>query len=205
MVLLELRSAMKYNINNNSKTVTSMERDIMMKKFWCLALVSLALLLAACSQEDAVLPADDNNIANSEVNNVGDDANTNNNDEQSTEKIYYGQWQVEECLDAGPIYALSDGEIEQLLGTNLIYAADSFTSGSAVSEAPVYQETTESGATFTANYNNQLSLADLTISADEVVAVSITNSAYFGSNFYVKDEHTLIIVDNGVFFTAIRQ
>jgi len=191
MVLLELRSAMKYNINNNSKTVTSMERDIMMKKFWCLALVSLALLLAACSQEDAVLPADDNNIANSEVNNVGDDANTNNNDEQSTEKIYYGQWQVEECLDAGPIYALSDDEIEQLLGTNLIYAADSFTS--------------ESGATFTANYNNQLSLADLTISADEVVAVSITNSAYFGSNFYVKDEHTLIIVDNGVFFTAIRQ
>ena len=92
-----------------------------------------------------------------------------------------------------------------MLGTNLICTADSFTSSGAVSEAPVYQETTESSATFAANYNTQLSLADLAISADEVVAVSITNNAHFGSNFYVKDEHTLIIVDNGVFFTAIRQ
>lgn len=97
----------------------------------------LALLLTACGQEDVVLPSDDNNMANSEVNNVGDDAN-NNNDEQVTEKIYYGQWQVEEYLATGPIYVLSDDKIEQLLGTNLIYAVDRFTSGDAVSEAPVY-------------------------------------------------------------------
>ena len=175
-----------------------------MKKFLGLLLLPLGLCLAACAQEEAMPPVDDNNIVDNEVNdsdNATNDSAADVNDaiNQAETASYYGQWLVTENIATAPVYALSQEEIDQMIGAELSYTEESFISPEGITDKPAYQESRESDAAFGEGYNGQLSLNDLGIAADEVTAITIANSDYFGSLFYSKDDNTLIISYNGVF------
>ena len=180
-----------------------------MKKFLCLLLMCLVACLAACTREEAAPPVADNNIVDNALNNVvndsaDDDINSDANNQAETAS-YYGQWLVTENIATAPVYALSQEEIDQMIGAELSYTEDSFISPEGITDNPAYQESRESNAAFGEGYNGQLSLDDLSIAADEVAVITIENSESFGSLFYIKDDNTLIISYNGVFFMAARQ
>ena len=122
----------------------------------------------------------------------------------STSKSYYGYWKIVDFLAPG-ITALSTDDMEGYIYLPLTYLDDSFQSENIALEDPIYTESVITKEDFADSYQNQVTFEYLNIAADSIVSVSISNSAEFGSTFYVADENTLYIPFDGAFFKASRQ
>lgn len=124
---------------------------------------------------------------------------------QKPAQSYYGKWKVEQYYSSY-ITAVSREEMEALIGAECEYEADYFISGETRLDSPQYSESTETEQRFDeANNQSGINFRLLGITADAIRQISIDNSYGFGSVFYVKDENTIMIIYEGVFFEAVRQ
>ncbi len=122
---------------------------------------------------------------------------------------YYGEWKVQKVLAYG-IGTYSSDDAEKLVGMKLNFSkdeADVFTDQpsdtAAVINNPEYQETTESGSDFQADY--QMSFDTLGISTESVTEVQITSQDEIDGVFLIKDSDTIIMIAGGTYFELVKQ
>lgn len=99
---------------------------------------------------------------------------------------------------------MSAEDAEGYIGKTCEYSAEIFNGDGEVTDAPDYQEFVETESDFSINYRGA-TFETLGITGDSVKQINVSNSYGFGCSFYVKDENTILICQDGVFFEAVRQ
>lgn len=121
---------------------------------------------------------------------------------------YYGKWKVTQYY-APYITAITTEEMNTLIGAECEYGPDVFISRGNDLVSPHYSESEETKADFEAAWKNQITFELLGIKADTIKQIFIDNAndnTYdFGSMFYIRDNNTIMIMYEGVFFEAIRE
>jgi hypothetical protein len=122
--------------------------------------------------------------------------------EMGVETVYYGDYSIVKCVGTAQVYAMSQDEIEEVIGNALSYAPVSFAwNGNTMSTS--YSEKTYSANQFSEDFGIQAS--ELGMKEKEFLAVSVlTEGNFIGQNFYVIDENNLLVYYEGVFFKAER-
>ena len=129
---------------------------------------------------------------------AGDEENKDSN------TVYYGKWKVTQYY-AAYITALSREEMDARIGTEYEYGAEVFISDGQQLDAPQYSESEVQKADFEADYQGQLTFEQLGITTDTIKQISIDNSYDCGSTYFIKDDNTILILYEGVFFEAVRE
>lgn len=118
----------------------------------------------------------------------------------------YGRWQVGSYKLSG-VYALSQDEIDSLVGARLEYGVTSLWTNTdgELNNVNGYERETVAAQDLEADY--RISRDDLGISGDEVVyyQVDAEKDSTFGCSFYLIDPEHALIYYEGVFFEATRE
>lgn len=120
---------------------------------------------------------------------------------------YYGDFRVTACKGTTDIYALTDEEIEDRIGTTLSYQTGIFIrNGNIIVDLTQNEFSEKSYSTDDLSKDFRVNINDLGITEKEILAVTVeVDGDLFGTNFYVLDENTLLIYYEGVFFEADRE
>lgn len=119
-----------------------------------------------------------------------------------SDESYFGTWKITAYHMPG-VSAISDTEAEGYIGKTCTYSADVFNGDGEVTDYPDYQEFEQTADDFTAAY--KIALESIGITSETVKGVNVSNALGFGCNFLIKDEKTILITWDGVFFEAERQ
>ena len=124
-------------------------------------------------------------------------------DISSSSPSYLGTWQITSST-FGAYSAMSEEECSALVGRCFEYFKDyAIYDDQHRLDAPQYCESTQTADDFSSIYQGT-SLETLGISKDSIQVVAIENASGIGDTFYIKDENTLIIPWDGVFFEVQR-
>lgn len=118
---------------------------------------------------------------------------------------YLGVWEITGCRGTAAVYALSEEEIDGMIGKTVTYEADKFFyDNSEEGGAVLYREEMMTDSRLDEDFG--VAYADLGISGSELLHVEAegVEGNFFGIYFYVVDENTLMIYYDGVFFEAVR-
>ncbi len=122
------------------------------------------------------------------------------------EKAYFGDWKITECAGYASVSALSEEEVNGLLGITLNYQADSMycsTWEGERQEVTGYDEEMYQTVNFPTDF--KVNPENLGITAEEILSVTVSpEGGYLGQYFYVVDDNTLLLYHEGVFFRAER-
>ena len=132
------------------------------------------------------------------VNPVGEESDGNDSD-----LSYYGTWKITRYYMPG-ITAMSKDEADGYVGMVLTYSTDAFVYNGNANDNPDYQEHELTAEEFASNYGGA-TFDSLGITSSSVKQVDISNADDLGWSFFVKDENTLLINKDGVFFEAEKQ
>ncbi len=132
------------------------------------------------------------------------DISAGDGENKDSNKTYYGKWKVTQYY-AAYITALSREEMDARIGTEYEYGAEVFISDGQQLDAPQYSESEVQKADFEADYQGQLTFEQLGITTDTIKQISIDNSFDCGSTCFIKDDNTILILYEGVFFEAVRE
>ncbi|HEX3047060.1 MAG TPA: hypothetical protein VHY08_20070 [Bacillota bacterium] len=123
---------------------------------------------------------------------------------------FYGAWVVNRQLATGPVYALSDEEINNLIGKTIYYSATKAAFGNKVCQKPFYKIQTVPEDDFLVD--NKLYLKEVGINRHSITMVEIytDQSAQsfwggYGSIFYPKSKNQIIMNMDGVWFELMRK
>ena len=124
-------------------------------------------------------------------------------DVSSSSRSYLGTWQITSST-FGAYSAMSEEDCSALVGTRFEYFKDYaiYDDGHRL-DSPQYIESILTADDFSSIYQGT-SLETLGISKDSIQVVAIENASGIGDTFYIKDENTLIIPWDGVFFEVQR-
>ena len=124
-------------------------------------------------------------------------------DISSASASYLGTWQITSST-FGAYSAMSEEDCSALVGTRFEYFKDyAIYDDQHRLDSPQYSESTQTADDFSSIYQGT-SLETLGISKDSIQVVAIENASGIGDTFYIKDENTLIIPWDGVFFEVQR-
>ncbi len=124
-------------------------------------------------------------------------------DVSSSSPSYFGTWQITSST-FGAYSAMSEEDCSALVGTRFEYFKDyAIYDDKHRLDSPQYCESTQTADDFSSIYQGT-SLETLGISKDSIQVVAIENASGIGDTFYIKDENTLIIPWDGVFFEVQR-
>ncbi len=124
-------------------------------------------------------------------------------DESSSSPSYLGTWQITSST-FGAYSAMSEEDCSALMGTRFEYFNDyAIYDDQHRLDSPQYIESIQTADDFSSIYQGT-SLETLGISKDSIQVVAIENAGGIGDTFYIKDENTLIIPWDGVFFEVQR-
>ncbi len=143
----------------------------------------------------------------SEMTEISQDApeiSTDDGRNKDSNTVYYGKWKVIQYY-AAYITALSREEMDARIGTEYEYGAEVFISDGQQLDAPQYSESEVQKADFETDYQGQLTFEQLGITTDTIKQISIDNSYDCGSTCFIKDDNTILILYEGVFFEAVRE
>lgn len=134
----------------------------------------------------------------------GKDGFSNKETMSHSDESYFGTWKITAYYMPG-VSAMSDEEAEGYIGKTCMYSADVFNGDGEVTDYPDYQEFEQTADDFAAGYNNKVTLESIGIGSTAVKGVNVSNALGFGCYFLVKDEKTILIMWDGVFFEAEKQ
>ncbi len=121
----------------------------------------------------------------------------------SSAPSYLGTWQITSST-FGAYSAMSEEDCSALVGTRFEYFEDyAIYDDEHRLDSPQYFESTQTADDFSSIYQGT-SLETLGIFKDFIQVVAIENASGIGDTFYIKDENTLIIPWDGVFFEVQR-
>ena len=124
-------------------------------------------------------------------------------DVSSSSPSYWGTWQITSST-FGAYSAMSEEDCSALVGTRFEYFKDyAIYDDEHRLDSPKYIESILTADDFSSIYQGT-SLETLGISKDSIQVVAIENASGIGDTFYIKDENTLIIPWDGVFFEVQR-
>ena len=124
-------------------------------------------------------------------------------DVSSSSPSYLGTWQITSST-FGAYSAMSEEDCSALVGTRFEYFNDyAIYDDEHRLDSPKYIESILTADDFSSIYQGT-SLETLGISKDSIQVVAIENAGGIGDTFYIKDENTLIIPWDGVFFEVQR-
>ncbi len=124
-------------------------------------------------------------------------------DVSSSSPSYLGTWQITSST-FGAYSAMSEEDCSALMGTRFEYFNDyAIYDDQHRLDSPQYIESILTADDFSSIYQGT-SLETLGISKDSIQVVAIENASGIGDTFYIKDENTLIIPWDGVFFEVQR-
>ena len=124
-------------------------------------------------------------------------------DGSSSSPSYLGTWQITSST-FGAYSAMSEEDCSALMGTRFEYFNDyAIYDDQHRLDSPQYIESILTADDFSSIYQGT-SLETLGISKDSIQVVAIENAGGIGDTFYIKDENTLIIPWDGVFFEVQR-
>ena len=124
-------------------------------------------------------------------------------DGSSSSPSYLGTWQITSST-FGAYSAMSEEDCSALMGTRFEYFNDyAIYDDQHRLDSPQYIESIQTADDFSTIYQGT-SLETLGISKDSIQVVAIENAGGIGDTFYIKDENTLIIPWDGVFFEVQR-
>ena len=124
-------------------------------------------------------------------------------DVSSSSPSYLGTWQITSST-FGAYSAMSEEDCSALVGTRFEYFKDyAIYDDQHRLDSPQYIESILTADDFSSIYQGT-SLETLGISKDSIQVVAIENAGGIGDTFYIKDENTLIIPWDGVFFEVQR-
>ena len=124
-------------------------------------------------------------------------------DVSSSSPSYLGTWQITSST-FGAYSAMSEEDCSALVGTRFEYFKDyAIYDDEHRLDSPKYIESILTADDFSSIYQGT-SLETLGISKDSIQVVAIENASGIGDTFYIKDENTLIIPWDGVFFEVQR-
>ena len=124
-------------------------------------------------------------------------------DVSSSSPSYLGTWQITSST-FGAYSAMSEEDCSALMGTRFEYFNDyAIYDNQHRLDSPQYIESILTADDFSSIYQGT-SLETLGISRDSIQVVAIENASGIGDTFYIKDENTLIIPWDGVFFEVQR-
>ncbi len=124
-------------------------------------------------------------------------------DISSSSPSYLGTWQITSST-FGAYSAMSEEDCSALMGTRFEYFNDyAIYDDQHRLDSPQYIESILTADDFSSIYQGT-SLETLGISKDSIQVVAIENAGGIGDTFYIKDENTLIIPWDGVFFEVQR-
>ncbi len=124
-------------------------------------------------------------------------------DVSSSSPSYLGTWQITSST-SGAYSAMSEEQRSALVGTRFEYFKDyAIYDDQHRLDSPQYFESTQTADDFSSIYKGN-SLETLGILKDSIQVVAIENASGIGDTFYIKDENTLIIPWDGVFFEVER-
>ena len=124
-------------------------------------------------------------------------------DVSSSSPSYLGTWQITSST-FGAYSAMSEEDCSALMGTRFEYFNDyAIYDNQHRLDSPRYIESILTADDFSSIYQGT-SLETLGISKDSIQVVAIENAGGIGDTFYIKDENTLIIPWDGVFFEVQR-
>ena len=124
-------------------------------------------------------------------------------DVSSSSPSYLGTWQITSST-FGAYSAMSEEDCSALMGTRFEYFNDyAIYDDQHRLDSPQYIESILTADDFSSIYQGT-SLETLGISKDSIQVVAIENASGIGDTFSIKDENTLIIPWDGVFFEVQR-
>ena len=124
-------------------------------------------------------------------------------DVSSSSPSYLGTWQITSSTFSA-YSAMSEEDCSALMGTRFEYFNDyAIYDNQHRLDSPQYIESILTADDFSSIYQGT-SLETLGISKDSIQVVAIENAGGIGDTFYIKDENTLIIPWDGVFFEIQR-
>lgn len=168
-------------------------------------IISIAIVIGICCTACSTTTTNSTqgSSLNTESSNNTVSQKTNADSDVTGLKSFYGTWKVKSCIGTSASYALSEDEINSLIGTTITYGSDVFKNGDTKISVSKYEEEHETADQFYENFG--IHLTDIEITEDNVNDVFIgVEGEFFGDNFYIKDSNTLVIYYVGVFFEAIR-
>jgi hypothetical protein len=124
-------------------------------------------------------------------------------DVSSSSPSYLGTWEITSST-FGAYSAMSEEDCSALVGTRFEYFKDyAIYDDEHRLDSPKYIESILTADDFSSIYQGT-TLETLGISKDSIQVVAIENAGGIGDTFYIKDENTLIIPWDGVFFEVQR-
>lgn len=115
---------------------------------------------------------------------------------------FYGTWKITSCAGTASVYALSQEEIDAKMGTILTYERNFYTWNGESTWVVGYDRTMLTAEEFQNAF--KIPLSALGVQEDQILEISADQGGTFGDYAYVVDQDTLLVFEDGVFFTAER-
>ena len=120
------------------------------------------------------------------------------------ENAWYGSYRILNYF-MSPVSAVSNEEADKMLDAVCTFSADECSIGDEKVEQPVYTVSTVTAEEFENDYNGKLRFADINVANDSMPMVTVENGIGLLGQFYIKGDNMIILMSDGVFYTAVKE
>lgn len=125
-------------------------------------------------------------------------------DAVTDENAWYGSYRILNYF-MSPVSAVSNEEADKMLDAVCTFSADECSIGDEKVEQPVYTVSTVTAEEFENDYNGKLRFADINVANDSMPMVTVENGIGLLGQFYIKSDNMIILMSDGVFYTAVKE
>ena len=125
-------------------------------------------------------------------------------DAATDENAWYGSYRILNYF-MSPVSAVSNEEADKMLDAVCTFSADECSIGDEKVEQPVYTVSTVTAEEFEKDYNGKLHFADINVANDSMPMVTVENGIGLLGQFYIKGDNMIILMSDGVFYTAVKE
>lgn len=129
---------------------------------------------------------------------------TEQSEAATDENAWYGSYRILNYF-MSPVSAVSNEEADKMLDAVCTFSADECSIGDEKVEQPVYTVSTVTAEEFENDYNGKLRFADINVANDSMPMVTVENGIGLLGQFYIKGDNMIILMSDGVFYTAVKE